>query len=401
MPGSFSYESLLSRRLPLPPDRAFAGGGRVKYEFGVTLTDPDTFPVEGLWQALGEALRREGRELVFYPPAQGHEGLRELIAQKLWNQRGAHVDPADVFLSGGALGAINALLDVFLEPGDVVLVESYTYLGVLNMLLARRARVVHLPTDDKGMDTEALERAIRDMAGRGERPKLIFIIPVYQNPLGVTMSLERRRRLLEIAQEYGVPVLEDDVYADLKFEGELPPTLYGMDRAGCVLYVSSFSKLAGCGVRLGYAVVPKVVMEKAALVRFGGTASGLASMTVYEYLRHNLEDHIEEINASLKMKRDAMLSALGEYFPPSCDWSRPQGGMHIWVRLPQGGDTLAVLPKAVEMGVRYNPGPLFHAQREGKNRLRLCFSYNTREEIREGVALLSSVLEREGLFGRS
>ena len=275
-------------------------------------------------------------------------------------------------------------------------------MGTLSMLLARRAEVIHIPTNDQGMNTDALESTLREVTAQGKRAKMIYTISVYQNPMGSTLSLERRKHMLEISHRYGVPILENESYADFRIDGDrLPPSikgLEGMDGQDSVMYVSAYTKLLGCGLRLGYAVVPGEVKDTLSRMRFGGAPSHLASMAVHEYLREHEEEYIVKVGSSLKAKRDVLLAALREYFPPGCTWTNPHGGMAVWVCLPQGADTWAALDKAVESDVKFNPGPLFRANRDYPNYLRLTHSYNTPGEIREGIEILAGVLEREGMF---
>ena len=394
-----NYDKLYSRSLPAPVDMPSGALAQTKYVFSVTYTDPDTLPSDGLAKAIQDGLEREGRDLAMYPPPQGHEGMRELIAQNLSERRGIDGGVDSVFLSLGAGGAIQCILDAFIEPDDVVLVEEFTYLGTLKMLLERRAQVVHVPCDRDGMDTDALESEVKELTSQGKQPKMIYTIPVYQNPMGMTLSLDRRRHLLEISHRYGVPIVENESYADFRIDGPaLPPAMMGMDDGESVMYVSAYTKLLGCGLRLGYGVVPDRVRDTLAKLRFGGSPSHLAALTVYEYLRNHIDEHIQTVSTSLRDKRDAMLAALGEHFPPTCTWSKPEGGMMVWVRLPDGADTWATLDRAVEADVKYNPGPVFRANRDRKNYLRLTYSHNTPKEIREGVGILAGVFEREGLF---
>jgi len=394
-----NYDNLYSSKLPAMVDMPPGSMTPTRYVFSVTYTDPDTLPVDGLSDAMLDATTREGRDLALYPPEQGHEDLRNLIVQYLKSSRGLKTDIDSVFLSEGAGGAIRCILDAFIDPGDIVLVEEFTYLGTLKALLQRRASVIHIPTDDQGMDTNALERTVNSLLSQGKRPKMIYTIPVYQNPMGMTLSLDRRKHMLDISHKHGIPILENDSYADFRIDGALlPPAIMGIDDQESVMYVSAYTKLLGCGIRLGFAVVPESVMKMLANLSFGGNPSRLASMTVYEYLRKHKDEHIEAVRASLKAKRDAMLAALGENFPPECTWSKPEGGMMIWGNLPERADTWVVLDKAIEANVKYNPGPIFRANRDRSNYLRLTYSYNTPEEIHEGIAILADVFRREGLF---
>jgi len=393
------YEGLFSSNMPLPVEMPARLQANTKYVFSVTYADRDVFPTEGLIDALSTVIRREGKSLSEYPPPQGHVGMREMIAGNLGALRGANVDPESIFLTSGAGGAIGAVLDVFIDPGDIVLLEEFSYLGTLRMLLERGADVRHVPTDDDGMDTDALERIIKELAAGGVRPKMIYTISVYQNPMGVTLSLERRRRMVEISQKYGVPIFENESYADFRIDGDpLPPAMLGMDDQDSVMYVSAYTKLMGCGLRLGFGVAPDPVMASLRRVRFGGSPSHLAALGVYEFLKNNREEYVTDVASSLRAKRDAMLNALKDHFPASCSWSRPDGGMMLWVRLPDGADTLAALPMAVEADVKYNPGTVFRADRDCANYLRLTYSHNSTDEIRDGIAILAGVFQREGLF---
>ncbi len=395
-----NYKNLFSTRLSAPVKIHPGLLAVTKYEFSVTNADPESLPADGLSDALRAAMRTQARDLAKYPPPQGHLGLRELIARNLKEKRGLETDIDSIFLSAGAGGAAQVIFDAFIDAGDIVLVDEFSYPGTLAMLLLRRANVIHVPTDDQGMNTDALDGAIEDLASQGKRPKMIYTISVYQNPMGMTVSLERRKRLLEVSHRHGIPILENESYADFVIDGDpLPPSIIGMDDQDSVMYVSSYTKLLGCGLRLGYGVVPEQVRKRLEPLRFGGSPSHLASMTVHEYLREHRDEHIERVRASLKAKRDALLAALDENFPPGCAWSKPSGGMMVWLQLPEGADTWNALDKAIEAGVKYNPGPLFRAERDRPNYMRLTYSHNTPEEIGEGVGILASVFEREGVFG--
>ena len=249
------------------------------------------------------------------------------------------------------------------------------------------------------MDTDALDQMIGEVTAEGGRPKLIYTISVYQNPMGVTLSHERRRHMVEISHKRGVPIFENESYADFRIDGDpLPPAMLGMDDQDSVLYVSAFTKLIGCGLRLGYGVVPEPVLESLKKIRFGGAPSHLAAMGVYQYLTDNREEYVSDVASSLRASRDAMLGALDTHFPSNTSWSRPGGGMMIWVELPRGADTMSALPAAVEADVKYNPCPVFRAKRDRANYLRLTYSHNSPQEIGEGIEILADVFRREGLF---
>ena len=393
------YSGLFSSNMPLLVEMPVGLQADTKYVFSVTYADKGVFPTEGLIESLSKVIRAEGTTLSQYPPPQGHLGMRELIAGILAGQRGSPTDPESIFLSSGAGGAIGAILDVFIDPDDVVFVEEFSYLGTMKMLLERGADVRHVPTDSNGMDTEALERMIEEVVAEGLKPKLIYTISVFQNPMGVTLSHDRRRHMVEVSQKYGVPIFENESYADFRIDGDpLPPAMLGMDDQDSVMYVSAYTKLMGCGLRIGYGVVPEPVMESLKKIRFGGIPSHLAAMGVYQYLTDNREEYISDVAGSLRASRDSMLGALAKHFPSNTSWSKPDGGMMIWVELPEGADTMAALPAAVEADVKYNPGPVFRANRDMSNFLRLTYSHNSPQEIGEGIEILAGVFQREGLF---
>ena len=397
---ALNYKNLFSTRASAQFETHPGLQAITKYEFSVTNADPECLPADGLTDALRTAMLTQARDLAKYPPLQGHAGMRELIVQNLREKRGLDTSIESIFLSSGAAGAAQIIFDAFIDPGDIVLVEEFTYPGTLAMLLQRGANVLHIPTDDQGMDIEALDRKISELLSQGKRPKLIYTISVYQNPMGITWSLERRKALLDVSHRHSIPILENESYADFSIDDDpLPHSIKGLDDQNSVMYISAYTKLIGCGLRLGYGVVPDQVRDALEKLRFGGYPSHLSSITLHEYLREHAERHIHRVRSRLKDKRDALLAALDEHFPPTCTWSRPRGGMMVWIQLPEGVDTWSALDTAIESDVKYNPGPLFRAARDRPNFMRLAYSHNTPEEIGEGVGILASVFEREGVFG--
>ena len=393
------YESLISSNVSAEVEMPVGLKADTKYVFSVTYADPNALSPQKLVETIGSGLLNEAFDLAPYPPPQGHTRMRELICRNLKENRGLDVDVESVFLTSGAGGAIQSFIDVLVDPGDLVLVEEFCYLGTIKMLLQRRANVIHVPSDEQGMRTDALESVIGELRAKDKQPKLIYTIPIYQNPMGMTLSLERRKQVVEISQRFQVPILENDSYADFRIDGPtLPPTMMDLDDNEAVMYVSAYTKLIGCGLRLGYGIAPAPVLDRLARFDRGNSPSHLAAIGVHEYLNKYLDDHLDSVRNSLKIKRDAMLEALAENFPDSCAWNRPAGGMMLWVRLPEGSDTWAALDKAVEADVKYNPGPVFKADRSGANYLRLTYSHNSADEIREGIGILAEVFHQEGIF---
>ena len=394
----FSFEDSFASSLP--PARPRTAIRRGKYDFAVAYADPPSVPLDGLLDSLAAAFQDEGQDLAVYPNPQGYPPLREYIAGKLQRDRDMRVGPDDIMVGGGSGEPIGLLIETLIDPGDVVLTENWVYGGTLNTLRRFRADIRGVECDDDGIVPDALESALQKAIGEGKRPKFIYAIPTFQNPQGWTMTLERRQEVVRLSQEYGVPILEDDCYADLRFEGEPVTSLHALDDTGRVMYVASFSKIIAPGVRMGYMAAPPEVLSRAQSVKQGGGANQLAALTVHRYATSGLEDHISDLKNILRTKRDAMLAALGENFGSAATWSSPQGGMYIWGRLPEGADLVGVQQKVMDdadvgyhTGVQYAPDGV-----SGKNYFRLCFGYNTPEEIHEGVAKFAEVLDGEGLL---
>ena len=395
----YNYQDLASTTLP--PEIEMPPGLRedANYVFSVTYTDPDAMALKEFAEATATAIERDGKDLGTYPPPQGHLALREFISSELSAKRGSEISPENIFLTSGAGGACQVFVDSFINPGDVVMMDEFCYHGSLNMFLKKGARPCHVAMDQDGIIPEKLEAAIKENIQNGHRPKLIYTISVYHNPTGATISLERRKKIVEISNKYEIPIVENESYADFHIDGpELPPAMIGLDSEGGVMHISAFTKLMGCGLRLGFGAFPESARESLAKVGFGLAPSHLTSMAVHEYLKDNKSAYVAGVAASLGRKRDAMLRSLGEYFPPTCTWTEPQGGMMIWMKLPEGTNTWDILEKSVEKGVKYNPGPIFRADRSGGNHLRLTFSHHTPEEIEEGIAVLAGVFEGEGVI---
>ena len=390
----FNYDSLFAERAPITTRGA---NRHATYDFAVAYPDPDTLPLTGLADALRVALEREGRDLAYYPVSAGYPPLRELVAEKLQRDRQMDVSPDDIILTSGSGEAINMLIQALTNPGDVLLTEEYVYLGTMRQMRLWGANVVGVKCDDEGIIPEALDEAIRAQASAGRRVKFLYTIPTFQNPLGWTMTLERRRRTLEVCASHGVPVMEDDCYVDLRFEGEDVTSMSSMDDSGQVLYVGSMSKIIAPGVRMGYMVAPEKVRERALSFKSGGV-NQFAALAINEYLRSEMYEHIDEENQALRVKRDAMLAALGEHFGNRAQWSRPEGGLYVWLTMPEGTDLAGFQEQSFREGVGYYNGTMFSPEGNGANMARLCFGHPTAETVSAGIAELANIFERNGIF---
>ena len=291
--NSFSYDGMYSRNSVSVPrsENRYA-----KYDFAVAYPDPESLPLEGLADSLKTALEREGRGLALYPMAAGLTSLREWVAEKLARDRNMKVSPDDIVLTSGSGEAISMLIAALTDPGDVLLTEEFVYLGTLRAMRRFGADVRSVKCDNEGIIPEELEATMAALSAQGKRVKFLYTIPVFQNPLGWTMGLERRIKVLEISRKYGVPVLEDDCYVDLRFEGEDVTSFHSLDGTGQVLYVGSFSKIIAPGMRLGYLVAPPEVMRHTMSFKGGGGVNQFAALAIEEYSRNEMDQHIDVQN---------------------------------------------------------------------------------------------------------
>ena len=393
--GRFAYERLFARNAPVGAKTTFR---RPKYDFAVAYPDPSTLPLDGLADALKAALAREGEDLAYYPDYVGLSSLRQLVAEKLGRDRHMKVTAEDVVLTSGSAEAISMVIQALTDPGDVALTEEFLYLGTLRQLRRYGADVVSVKCDGHGIVPEELEATLERLLGQNKRVKYLYTIPTFQNPLGWTMTLDRRRQVLEVTGKYGVPVVEDDCYVDLRFEGEDVTSLHSLDNTGQVIYVGSFSKIIAPGVRIGYLVAPEEVTLRAMSFKGGGGVNQLAALAIEEYLKRDMYHHIDEQNQSLQAKRDAMLASLGENFGGGATWTRPEGGLCVWLELPEGADLAAVQEQSFDEGVGFYNGTLFSPESKGANYGRLCFGHPPAQTIYDGVAELARILERHGVL---
>ena len=254
------------------------------------------------------------------------------------------------------------------------------------------------PATKQGIVPEALKETLAGLREQGKVVKFLYTIPTFQNPLGWTISLERRKAVLEITGDHAVPVFEDDCYVDLRFEGEDVTSFHSMDDTGRVIYVGSFSKILAPGMRMGYMVAPPEVLHRALSGRSGGGPSQFAALAIEEYLKHNMYSHITEENDGLRAKRDAMLASLGESFGNAATWNAPEGGLYVWLQLPDGADLAAIQAQAMAEGVAYYNGSQFSPEGKGVNCARLCFGHPSAQTVYDGVAELARILERHGVL---
>ncbi len=395
MAQRFNYDNLFSANSQDAPPGSFR---HAKYDFAVAYPDPETLPLNELVDSLKSAFDREGRDLAYYSNASGYPELRRLVAEKLARERNMKVEADDLVLTSGSGEAIGIVIQALTDPGDVVLTEEFVYLGTLSQMRRYGADVVGVKCDDDGILPGDLDSVITEQTAKGKKVKYLYTIPTFQNPMGWTMTLERRKQVLEVTGKHGIPVFEDDCYADLRFEGEDVTSFHSLDDTGRVVYVGSFSKIIAPGMRMGYLVAPPEVINRAWSFKSGGAVSQFTALAVAEYMKGGLDQHIEAHNRALAAKRDAMLAALGENFGGSVTWTAPQGGLYVWVKFPEGTDLAAVQDQVYEEGVGYYNGAQFSPSGEGANYVRLCFGHPPAETIREGIGELARILDKIGVF---
>jgi 2-aminoadipate transaminase len=355
--------------------------GLISFARGVPA--PECLPVSELADCARAAIEADGASVLSYGPGGGYAPLREWLAAR------HGVEPARVVVTSGSLQGFVFLCEQLVSPGARVLVEAPTYDRPIKILKRLGAEIVGVPMDDEGLQLDALERAL----SAGEKPAFLYTIATFQNPSGRTLSVERRRRVAELAREQGLLVLEDDPYGLVRYEGTAPPTIFELEGGTNVAYASSFSKTIAPGVRVGYFVLPAELAARMEALAVSTYISPpfLTQATVHEFVRRgNFEPNLERVRGLLGARRDAMLEALEEHMPDGAAWSHPEGGYFIWLDLPDDpGDLLA---RAEAAGVTFVKGTDFFADGSGARSLRLAFSFVSPDEVREGVARLAGAL---------
>lgn len=352
-------------------------------------------PLQELADHARMLIAEHGEQAMQYGHGQGWEPLREAIV-KVMRVEGAHANPENIVVTTGSQQAIDLITQLFVDPRDVILVEAPSYVGALGVFSAYQADVVHVPIDDKGLVPELLAATIDRVREAGREIKFLYTIPNFHNPGGISLSMERRPKIVEICRQKGVLIVEDNPYGLLGFEGKLWAPLFSLNPEG-IVYLGSFSKIFAPGFRVGWACVPTLMREKMVVAAESAilSPSMVGQMAIEAYLsKFDWLDQIAQFRSMYKSRRDATLKALEEYMP-DCSWTVPTGGFYTWVTLPEGVDSKKIFPAAIEALVAYTPGSAFYADGKGGKYLRLSYCYPTEERIREGVRRLSTVVNAE------
>ena len=387
----FLYPDAFAKGGPEPAAR-FTGLPRYNFVFGHN--DPAQVPAEALAEIAAKVVRENGASLGMYHLGhgpQGYEPLRAFVARKLAQTRGISCHADNVVLTSGSLQGMDLVNETFLEAGDTAIVEEFSYGGAIGKLKRLGVNPVGVPLDSDGIRMDALEAILKDLAGRGARPKFIYTIPTVQNPTGSIMPTERRRQLLALSAEYGVPIFEDECYADLAWEDGAPPALYALDPTR-VVHVGSFSKSLAPALRCGYIVGGWDVLSRVLARKTDAGSPAIEQMVIAEYFGAHFDDHLSTLKPALKRKLDVMVEALDREFGTSAELFVPKGGIFLWLKLPDHVDVRTFAQSALDQGVAFNPGPEWACDPDAaKSYMRLCFALPTEDVIRDGIAELARI----------
>ena len=381
----------------------------ILYDFGTGRSDPGTFPTQALQAAATKVIAEQAEELTMYPGGLGHEGLRDAMAKREGEREGVILDPNHFALTNGSMQAVTLTAEALQENhGDTVLVEEFSYPGTLGAYRSLKYDMVGIKLDEGGMRIDHMEEELARLEQEGRRPKFIYAISTYQNPTGFVMPKARRQEMIDLAAKYDVPIVEDNCYADVHYEGDIEPAMFALDDNPNHIYLGSLSKILAPGFRLGYIYARPPMLEKILARRHDAGSNYLAAAIAAEFYKNGIADHANYTNPVLKKKRDLTTTGLANELNDICTWSNPAGGLFIWVRLPDDVDRKQLYETANKNGVNYLPGTAFHYANRNKPYLRLAFGHLTESQIEDGIPVLARCIREcrtsnearnfEGLF---
>ncbi|WP_315728370.1 MULTISPECIES: PLP-dependent aminotransferase family protein [unclassified Bradyrhizobium] len=392
----FDFSPLLPAGLPAPAAR---WNGLAKYSFVGGNNDPDGVPVEDFRAAADAVLVREGRGLATYGLGHGPQGyrpLRAFLAEKLRRDAAISCSADDIMMVSGSLQALDLINQALLARGDTVIVERDNYQGTLTRLARLGVEAVGIPLDQHGMRMDALAAALAGLKARSIRPKYIYTIPTVQNPTGTVMPESRRLELLRLSEQHGVPIFEDDCYADLTWDGQRPRAIHALAEHGGVIHIGSFSKSVAPALRVGFVVAPWQLMSIMLALKTDAGSGALEQMLLAEYCTAHFDSHVPGLVRGLRAKLETLMDALNAEFGTAAEFAAPHGGIFLWVKLPDQVDAMRLAQAALKAGVAINPGPEWSTDPvHAGSRLRLCFASPSHQEIRDGVAILAEVCRQE------
>jgi 2-aminoadipate transaminase len=360
------------------------------------MPDDRFFPIDRVIEASTFALREYGKKALQYGSTEGIKKLRVLLMDRMENEGVRSIDLDNVIISTASQQGLSLMAQVFVNPGDTIIVEEPSYLGAIQAFGSMQAKFCTVPLDKDGMQMDILEDRLKELQKANIRPKFVYTVPNFHNPAGVTMTLERRKKLIELAHAYDLLIIEDDPYGEIRFEGEPIPSLLALDGKDRVVALRTFSKISFPGLRLGWIVAREDIMSK---IIVGKQAADLCSPAMTQYIAYEfvsrgwLDDYVEVVRREYPRKKNAMISALEQYFPAGSSWTDPQGGLFVWVKAPESIDTAAIFREAINAKVAYVVGIAFYPHRDDHCHMRLNFSAVDPEHITEGVHRLGDLLK--------
>lgn len=365
----------------MPELISFAGG----------MPAPELFPVDAFRQASEKVLAERGRIALQYGPTEGYEPLKDKIAKRM-KKLSVDVKPDQVLITSGSQQGLDFAAKILIDPGDIIICESPTYLGAINAFKAYEPKIIEVEMDDCGMVMEDLERILKN----NDNVKFIYLIPDFQNPSGKTWSVDRRKKLVKLANKYNTIIVEDNPYGELFFEGKIQPAIKHYDVEGRVIFLGTFSKILSPGLRLGWTVADKEILRRFIMVKQGADlqSSTISQMQIDEFLEtYDIEEHIKSIRALYKKRRDLMLKTMEEEFPKEVEYTYPKGGLFTWVTLPEHINARDLALEALERNVAFVPGGPFYPNKGRENTLRLNYSNMEEDMIVEGIRRLGAAIE--------
>lgn len=382
------YASLFVDGLPAPSPRF---SGMAKYALNAGHNDPTLVPMAALAEAASSVIRREGGKLAIYNLGEGslgYGGLRQFFSDKL-KLRGIESGPDDILVTSGSSQGLELVMRLLVAPGDTVLFEEFSYQAAINKVRSMGANIVPVPLDEGGIDVEAMDGILADLKAKGITPKFIYTIPTVQNPTGTIMPLDRRHEFIRVARKYGVPIFEDECYADIVWRPGTPPALYALSPAD-VIHIGTLSKTLAPALRVGYVTAPWPVLSRIVALKNDGGTGALDQMVAAEYFATHFDQHITALSSRLHEKCETMLEALRREFGTSAEIWEPTGGIFVWVRLEGDIDMRQLVDAAATEGLSFNPGSDWAIEGDrNAQHFRLCFGLPTEDEIEEGIAVLA------------
>jgi DNA-binding transcriptional MocR family regulator len=364
---------------------------KVTVAFGGGVPADDLYPLQLIKRCFNAAVHEEKKAVFNYGPTEGYSPLREFIAKKV---KGMGIDArlADIFITNGSQQAMQIAARILIDPGDYVITEEPTYTGALGAFTTLKAKILGVPMQKDGMNTEALESMLLKY-----NPKVIYTVPNFHNPTGITMSLEKRKRLMYLAERHNVPIIEDDANGDLRFEHEELPSLKSLDRTSQVIYITSWSKSLIPGFRVGYAIINESLLHRfTAFKQMEDLATNTISQAIiYKfYSRGYFKTHLKKIRKKYRERRDTMIRCIKKYFPVDVEFTKPEGGLYLWIKFPENMDLTPVFQISANHGVLFSLGTMFYSSKKGKNEMRLSYAPNPSDKIEEGMKIIGSSITK-------